>query len=116
MTHFQSKCQTFLLATRAQARDDRAKRPCSNPSLLAPTVGDAPSILFLLMGCSLKINETINMILDFMDLEHVGILQDFQARSDYKSYFTDKQEVEIGNLIQDVASEKSWRQVKRYFG
>jgi hypothetical protein len=65
---------------------------------------------------SLKFDETVNKILDFMDLEHVGILLDFQARSDYESYFSDKQQVEIGNLIQDVASEKTWMQVKHYFG
>jgi hypothetical protein len=65
---------------------------------------------------SLKFDETVNKIMDFMDLEHVGILPDFQARSDYESYFSDKQQVEIGNLIQDVASEKTWMQVKHYFG
>jgi hypothetical protein len=75
-----------------------------------------PVLLVYYEDYSLKFNETVNMILDFMDLEHVGILRDFQARSDYESYFTDKQQVEIGNLIQGVASEKTWMQVKHYFG
>jgi hypothetical protein len=74
-----------------------------------------PVLLVYYEDYSLKFNETVKIILDFMDLEHVGILRDFQARSDYKSYFTDKQQVEIGNLIQDVASEKTWMQVKHYF-
>jgi hypothetical protein len=64
---------------------------------------------------TLKFNETVSTILEFMDLEHVGTLKEFQARSDYTSYFTDKQKVEIGDLIQDVASEKTWMQLKHYF-
>jgi hypothetical protein len=64
---------------------------------------------------SLKYNQTVNMILDFMDLEHGGILRDFQPRSDYGGYFTNQQQIEIGDLIQGLASEKTWMQAKHYF-
>ena len=62
-----------------------------------------------------KFNATVAQILDFLELEHVGVLKEFSARSDYGGYFTDEQEKEVRDLVKSVASEKTWSQVKHYF-
>jgi hypothetical protein len=61
-------------------------------------------------------NKTALQILDFLELDLVGELRNFTARSDYDGYFTKEQEGQIRVLVHDVANEKTWKEVKHYFG
>ncbi|KAG7354070.1 sulfotransferase family protein [Nitzschia inconspicua] len=61
-------------------------------------------------------NKTAMRILEFLELDLVGELREFTARSDYDGYFTDEQVKDIRDLIKDVASDKTWKEVKHYFG
>mmetsp|Transcript_1684 Transcript_1684/g.3835 ORF Transcript_1684/g.3835 Transcript_1684/m.3835 type:complete len:452 (-) Transcript_1684:207-1562(-) len=60
-------------------------------------------------------NATAMGILNFLELDLVGELREFTARSDYDSYFTKDQLKEIKKLVKDVATEKTWSLVKHYF-
>ena len=64
---------------------------------------------------SAKFNATVDRILDFLELEHVGVLREFSARSDYGGYFTEEQERTIRDLVKSVATERTWKQVQHYF-
>jgi hypothetical protein len=61
-----------------------------------------------------QFNSTVEHILDFLELEHVGELREFTARSDYDGYFTKKQETQIKALIKQVAHTETWEQIKHY--
>ena len=61
-------------------------------------------------------NETVKTILDFLELKHVGVLREFQARSDYGEYFTKEQRQEIFAFIKKTANTKTWKQIEHYFG
>jgi hypothetical protein len=60
-------------------------------------------------------NSTTNLILDFLELEHVGESREFAARSDYDGYFSKKQEANIKALLKRVAHTETWEQIKQYF-
>ena len=62
-----------------------------------------------------KYNETVADILGFLELENVGVLPEFSARSDYDGYFTKEQLQDAKSLIKKVASEKTWSQIEHYF-
>jgi hypothetical protein len=64
---------------------------------------------------STKFNETAKSILKFLELDVVGELREFSARSDYDSYFSKNELKEIKNLVKDVATDETWAQVKHYF-
>jgi hypothetical protein len=60
-------------------------------------------------------SSTAKAILEFLELEQVGEIREFTARSDYDGYFTPKEVDEIKKLVKDVADEKTWAEVKHYF-
>lgn len=76
---------------------------------------EVPVLTIYYEDYSRKFNATVAQILDFLELEHVGILREFSARSDYGGYFTKEQEDQVRDLVKSVASEKTWSQVKHYF-
>lgn len=63
-----------------------------------------------------RFNQTAHRILDFLELEQVGELREFSARSDYGGYFSSRQVEQIKELIKQVAISKTWDQLKGYFG
>lgn len=64
---------------------------------------------------SSNFNETAMAILDFLELDLVGELREFSARSDYDGYFTPQEVEEIKAMIQKVSTEQTWLEVKHYF-
>lgn len=60
-------------------------------------------------------NQTALTILNFLELELVSELREFSARSDYDGYFTPEEKADIKSLIQSVASERTWGEIKHYF-
>jgi hypothetical protein len=76
---------------------------------------EVPAITVYYEDYSKKFNTTVARILEFLELEHVGVLREFSARSDYGGYFTKEQENEVRDLVKSVASKKTWNQVKHYF-
>ena len=76
---------------------------------------DVPVLTVHYEDYTTNFDETTKEMLKFMNLEFVGELRPFEPRSDYDTYFTSKQIVQVKNLIQHVASERTWEQVKHYF-
>ncbi len=62
-----------------------------------------------------EFNQTVKSILDFLELDQVGILREFTARSDYEGYWTSKEKEEIKTLIKTVATEQTWKDIQHYF-
>jgi hypothetical protein len=60
-------------------------------------------------------NETVSTILDFLELEHVGVLREFTARSDYDHYFSKDQLIEIRKMVRRTAHDETWELLKHYF-
>jgi hypothetical protein len=76
---------------------------------------EVPILTIYYEDYTLKFNATVAQILGFLELEHVGELREFSARSDYDGYFTKEQMQDAKALVQRVASEKTWSQVQHYF-
>lgn len=77
---------------------------------------DVPILTVYYEDYTSNFNDTAKDILDFLELDVVGELREFTARSDYGGYFSEQQEKEIRDLIKDVANDKTWKEVKHYFG
>lgn len=60
-------------------------------------------------------NETAKGILEFLELEIVGELREFSARSDYGEYFSMEQIKQIKSLVKRVAHKVTWEQIQYYF-
>ena len=76
---------------------------------------DVPVLTVYYEDYTTNFNSTANGILDFLELEQVGELREFSARSDYGGYFSKEQQKEIKKLVKKVASKKTWEQLKHYF-
>ena len=76
---------------------------------------DVPTLTVHYEDYTTNFNETAKEMLQFLNLELVGELRPFEPRSDYGSYFTEKQQDQVRRLIQHVASDRTWNQLKRYF-
>jgi hypothetical protein len=76
---------------------------------------EVPILTIYYEDYTLKFNATVAQVLGFLELEHVGELREFSARSDYDGYFTKAQMQDAKALVQRVASEKTWSQVQHYF-
>ena len=62
-----------------------------------------------------KLNETTTQIFDFLELDQVLELKEFEELTEYADYFSDVELREIKNLVKRVASKKTWSQVQHYF-
>lgn len=60
-------------------------------------------------------NMTFTNMLDFMHLEEEGTVGPFTARHDYNDYFTNEDRQSIKKLVQQLASNHTWKAVARYF-
>jgi hypothetical protein len=85
------------------------------PQSLALIPHPVPTLTIYYEDYSKKFNETAKTILNFLELDQVGELREFTARSDYGGYFSPKEVEKIKNLVQNVATEKTWALVKHYF-
>lgn len=62
-----------------------------------------------------RFETTAQQILDFLELEQVAPFREFRSRSDYGGYYSDKELRDIKKLVQSVASEETWKDVRHYF-
>lgn len=82
---------------------------------LIESLHEVPVLTVYYEDYSANFNATVARILGFLELEHVGVLREFSARSDYGGYFTQEQQNDIRDLVKSIASDKTWKQVKHYF-
>ena len=61
-----------------------------------------------------KYDESIDSILNFLELEKIGNLKDFKL-SDYSEYYTEEQKKQSIELMKKMASDKTLKNIKRYF-
>eukprot|EP00548_Thalassiothrix_antarctica_P007979 CAMPEP_0194139862 /NCGR_PEP_ID=MMETSP0152-20130528/9456_1 /TAXON_ID=1049557 /ORGANISM="Thalassiothrix antarctica, Strain L6-D1" /LENGTH=393 /DNA_ID=CAMNT_0038837841 /DNA_START=177 /DNA_END=1358 /DNA_ORIENTATION=+ len=54
-------------------------------------------------------------ILDFLNLKQISPFQEFVARDDYDKYFTVNQLIDVQNLVESFAANRTWNNVKHYF-
>ena len=76
---------------------------------------EVPVLTIYYEDYSTKFNETVAEILGFLELENIGELREFSARSDYDGYFTEEQLQHAKSLVKSVASDKTWSQIEHYF-
>lgn len=82
---------------------------------LIESLHEVPVLTIYYEDYSLKFNSTVDTILDFLELKQEGYLREFTARSDYGGYFSTDQERQVRDLVKEVASPRTWKQVKHYF-
>lgn len=76
---------------------------------------EVPTLTIYYENYSKNFNQTVDQILDFLELSQDGVLREFSARSDYDGYFSDEQVRNVRKLVKRVASDKTWSLVKHYF-
>ena len=74
-----------------------------------------PTLLVYYEDYTTKFNQTVDRILDFLELEEEGYRREFAARSAYGGYFSDEQVRSARKLVKRVASDETWALVKHYF-
>ncbi|CAJ1944627.1 unnamed protein product [Cylindrotheca closterium] len=62
-----------------------------------------------------KLEETTETILNFLDLDLVGRIKVFKAKTEVSEYFTAEQKDSIKEFIRDVASSAAWAHIQHYF-
>jgi len=78
-------------------------------------VRDVPVLKVLYEDYNTAFNQTAEGILDFLELEQVAPFREFASRKDYGGYFSKDELKDIRDLVQSVATEQTWSDVKHYF-
>ncbi|KAI2504097.1 sulfotransferase domain-containing protein [Fragilaria crotonensis] len=64
---------------------------------------------------AVKFNETVDKILDFLELPLVKYQEGFEAGHEYNKYYTNLDKRRIGLLAKELASEETWSRIEQYF-
>mmetsp|Transcript_5938 Transcript_5938/g.14750 ORF Transcript_5938/g.14750 Transcript_5938/m.14750 type:complete len:322 (+) Transcript_5938:420-1385(+) len=78
-------------------------------------VRDVPVLKVFYEDYNTAFNQTAEGILDFLELEQVAPFREFASRKDYGGYFSKDELKDIRDLVQSVATEQTWSDVKHYF-
>jgi hypothetical protein len=62
-----------------------------------------------------RLIQTTTTLLRFLQLDLLGDLREYAAKTDFSNYFIETQEKDIKSLVQSVASNTTWGEIKHYF-
>lgn len=60
-------------------------------------------------------NQTVDELLDFLELEGVSTPPPFIKGKEYQDYFTESEQYEVGRLVKHLATNETWALLKHYF-
>lgn len=62
-----------------------------------------------------KFNETLDGMLDFLELGRAQKPRTFEAGHEYADYYTANDKIRMKELVQEIASDVTWNHIKHYF-
>ena len=64
---------------------------------------------------AVKFNETVDKILDFLELPLVDHQEGFEPGHEYNKFYTNLDKRRIGLLAKELASDETWSHIEQYF-
>ena len=62
-----------------------------------------------------RYNETVDNLLDFLELKAVSTPPPFIKGKEYQDYFSEEEQYDVGRLVKHLATNETWALLKHYF-